>query len=251
MTHLFEQWNRVSGRLEEAQRIALFLDFDGTLAFIRRRPEEVSIDSAARDALLALARNPRFHISIISGRRRADLCSRVRVPGIRCLGLYGWEGRDAVQLPARTHRALQCVKNLMGQLIAQAPHVWIEEKVHALSIHYRGAAEIHAARVPALLHLLITPFRNLLRIQQGRAVWEVIPRELGDKGTAVTRELVNSPGALPIYLGDDRPDEAAFAALRGGITIAVGAEHATRAQYRLTGVPEVRTFLRRLRTEFA
>ena len=73
MRHLFDSWNHVSRRLRTASTIALFLDFDGTLARIRAHPEDVLVDREMRRILFALSRNPRFRIWVISGRRRAEL----------------------------------------------------------------------------------------------------------------------------------------------------------------------------------
>src|SRR5690349_8152835 len=101
MRHLFHSWNRVARRLRSRRTIALFLDFDGTLTPLRLRPEDVSLDEATRGTLSRLARNPRFRVWVVSGRRRADIRARIGVPGIRYLGLHGWEGRATKRLPAQ------------------------------------------------------------------------------------------------------------------------------------------------------
>src|SRR5947209_14539277 len=51
-----------------------------------------------------LAQSPRFRVWVVSGRRRADIRSRIKVPGIRYLGLHGWEGRPAPEIPEHTDR---------------------------------------------------------------------------------------------------------------------------------------------------
>ena len=76
-------------------------------------------------------------------------------------------------------------------------------------------------------------------------------KELGHKGLAVRRQLASTNPAVPIYIGDDRVDEPAFAALRDGITVRVGGHGPSRARYRLAGVAEVSVFLHKLREEFA
>jgi len=76
MNHLFQCWGEVAARLRSAPGIALFLDFDGTLARLRARPQEAWIEGSARQALAALARNRRFRIWVISGRRRSDVRAR-------------------------------------------------------------------------------------------------------------------------------------------------------------------------------
>ena len=89
--HLFQCWTQVHNRFKSSPAIALFLDFDGTLAPLQPRPEDVWLDDATRRTLSRLARSPRFRVWIVTGRRRTDVRARIRVPGIRYLGLHGWE----------------------------------------------------------------------------------------------------------------------------------------------------------------
>src|SRR6516165_11463924 len=91
MRNLLESWNTVRLRLRTAKTIVLLLDFDGTLADLRARPEDVELLPAARRVLRRLSRRQSMHVCVISGRRQADVCKRVAVSGVHCVGLYGWE----------------------------------------------------------------------------------------------------------------------------------------------------------------
>jgi len=251
MPHLFNHWNHVSRRLRSAPKIALFLDFDGTLARLRPRPEQVWLDGSVRQALAALARSPRFRVWVISGRRQADVRNRIRIPGIRYLGLHGWEGRGGA-LAQDTVRDLSCLLSRLEVALADVAGLWIENKEYAFAVHYGGVAEPDAMRARAILDSVTEPCSKHFRIECGKNVWEILPRELGDKGAAVKQQLSLLRGrSIAVYLGDDQVDEPAFAALRGGITVRVGPVCGTEARYRLSGVAEVATFLRRLGMEFA
>src|SRR5262245_12292247 len=95
---LFECWQQLTGELQAAARIVLFLDFDGTLVHFEMHPDAVQVPPTTREVLAALAASPRFRIYIVSARRRADLLAKVQVPGVRCLGLYGRESSGEIQL---------------------------------------------------------------------------------------------------------------------------------------------------------
>jgi trehalose-6-phosphatase len=60
---------------------------------------------------------------------------------------------------------------------------------------------------------------------------------------------LRSPGALPVYIGNDGTDETAFGALSSGLTARVGAARQTRARYFLRNPAEVARFLEQLEQE--
>ncbi len=126
--HLFRCWDRIASRFQSSSSVALFLDFDGTLAPLQPRPEDVWLDAATRRTLLRLTRSPRFRVWIVTGRRRADVRARVRVPGLRYLGLHGWEGRGASPVMEDSREAIACVKSWLSSLLLSVPGVWLEDK---------------------------------------------------------------------------------------------------------------------------
>jgi trehalose 6-phosphate phosphatase len=240
----------VARRIKAASRIVLFLDFDGTLTPIRRRPEDVPpLNLATRGLLHRLASHHRLKVIVISGRRLVDLRSRVHAPGVHLLGLYGWEGRGTP--PLRTERKLlQRVKRLVRDRLSALPGIWIEDKKLAIAVHYRGAlsAEVQAAR--RVVREVLDRFQPDLRLIEEKKAWQVVPCAVGGKGSAV-RKLLGKwrKQRLAIFAGDDLADESAFAALPYGITVQVGNTRPTEALFYLHNPGEVLTFLRRLEAE--
>jgi trehalose 6-phosphate phosphatase len=169
------------------------------------------------------------------------------VPAVRYLGLYGWERG---YLPPPRPGPVACAKELLSRTLPRLPAVWIEDKEYTFAVHYRGAPAQVRSMVAEHVEDAIAPWRHHLRIAPGKCVWEVVPSGLTDKGTAVRRELAGLPcGAVAMYVGDDRSDEAAFLALPGGIAIRVGGPCRSWARYRLNGAEQVPHFLEKLRAE--
>jgi trehalose-phosphatase len=247
MRNLLENWNVVRPRLRAAQAIALFLDFDGTLSPLQARPEEVELPPAARRALCRLSRRRHMNIWVISGRRQADVCARISIAGVRCLGLYGWENGALPKVDGPTRRMLTEARSELAQEVGRAGGLWIEDKDVTFALHYRGASANDIQRGRAIVERMRGAFGRWLNFAPGDHVWEVMPRRLRGKGQAVRRYLHRmSRYALPVYIGDDAADEPAFAALSRGITARVGPARPTYANFRLRNPAEVCRILERL-----
>jgi trehalose 6-phosphate phosphatase len=250
--HLFDCWPRIARRIKSAGHLTLFLDFDGTLARLRPRPEDVlPLDLPTRGLLQRLASRRRVVVYVISGRRFSDLKSLVQVPRIRLLGLYGWEGRGVPPM-GKERELVQRAKRLLAARLAEMTRIWLEDKNLGVAVHYRGAlpAEVRAAR--SVVRGVLQHFKPQLRLLEGKKVWELSPTAVGGKGFAVLRLLGKRHGpTLPIFVGDDATDESAFAALPRAITVHVGSTRRTQARFCLRNPGEVFEFLQRLEEEIA
>ena len=252
MHHLFDYWRQVSARLRAARAVALFLDFDGTLARLRPRPEDARLSYTTRRAMARLAGNSRVRVCVITGRKLTDILIRAGVPKVRYLGLHGWDSRGRAPLKLEVRETLDRAKRHLADQIADLPGIRIEDKGPVFAVHYRGAADRQVGLARASVRTMMAPVSTELRVLEGKYAWEILPKIIGDKGTAVQRELNRfSRHALPVYIGDDRTDEPAFAALPNGITIRVGRRTLTRAKFQLRDTAEVLKFLEKLETELS
>jgi trehalose-phosphatase len=252
MGNLLENWHTVRQRVRNAKAVALFLDFDGTLAPLQPRPEMVRVPPATRRVLRRLVCRKRLRVWVISGRRQADICRRIALPGMPCLGLYGWENGVQRPLDIATLRILTEARNGLASMLDSTAGIWMEDKGAALTVHYRGAKPAGVQGARAAVEKIRNTFGRSLRVAAGDHIWEVMPKELMGKGHAVRRHLQGvSRLALPVYIGDDLGDEPAFAALAHGITACVGPSRRTNARFQLRNPLEVCRVLERLDRDLA
>lgn len=237
-----ERWG-VSGRL------VLLLDFDGTLAPIVDDPGAAAIPSESRAALDRLMAMEGVTAAIVSGRGLGDARQRAGISGITYAGNHGMEidgpWIHRVHPEARAARpALELAREALERTLDGVPGAWVEDKLLTLSVHYRTTPAAHheMVRIAVASAAVLDP---ALQVTEGKMVLEVRPRVDWHKGRAVLYllEHIGAPPDAPVlYLGDDRTDEDAFAALAGlgeGVVIADPPPVATAARSFLRNPVEV------------
>jgi trehalose 6-phosphate phosphatase len=254
-----ERLAEVRPRIEN-RRIAVFLDYDGTLTPIVERPDLAVLSEDMRATLKVLAEQ--CTVVIVSGRERHDVERLVGLDTIIYAGSHGFDisGPEGTEIQHEEGASYvptiaQAADELEHQL-APVEGVIIENKVYALAVHYRL---VRADEVGHVEHVVdgVLERHPSLRKTGGKKVFELRPGVDWHKGKAVLWLLdalgLDGPDVTPIYLGDDLTDEDAFAALKGrGIGILVSdAPAPTAADYRLRDPGEVHIFLGKLGTVLA
>lgn len=244
---LFSAWPQVAGRVRGAKTIVLFLDFDGTLVRLRRKPKEVFLGAPTRRVLGRLARHPRVTLCFISGRRLADLRQRARVEGALYFGLHGWERSNGSPASLMSADRLREAMHWVEKQVRSLPGVRVEDKGICFGVHYRTARDSAVEEARGVIKKVLDRLGPDFRLLAGKKIWEIYPGEMGSKGLAARDLLKQIPGRkLAIYAGDDTTDETAFALLGSGVTIRVGKFHKTHAKFFLRSPIEVLTFLKKL-----
>ena len=244
--------------LSQAERLWLFLDYDGTLADFAPTPEHVHPDPELIDLLDQLVGHPRIRVAVISGRRLDHVETLVPVPGVFLAGTYGIEMRTCAgerinRLDYEIVRpALEALKPHWAQLIAERQGFFLEDKGWSLALHARFAADGEAEDVlsDAARVAVEKEFSGLFRVLGGHRFLEIAP-SLAHKGRTVDYLLSRYawPGARLLYLGDDDKDEEAFGVIkaREGVAAVVASEpRATTADCRLESPGAARRWLRTL-----
>jgi trehalose-phosphatase len=240
----------VKERIATADRISLFLDFDGTLVPIQADPALPRLDVTMAKTLQSLSGRDRLVTTIISGRAIEDLYSRVRLKGLIYAGNHGLEifGRNLRFIEraaaARQKQLEQLCEELRGQL-QPFDGVLVEFKGLTASVHYRKAAESALPAVETIMLAAVAREGRFFHMNQGLKVFEILPRTGWHKGAAVRwiNGQLGEGRILSIYLGDDTTDEDAFSVLPDAITIKVGSVPVTCARYRLPDPTAVQEFL--------
>lgn len=213
-------------RLSAAQRCALLLDYDGTLAPFHPDPRLASPYSGVREELNAVVRTD-TRLIIISGRAIDDLLPLLNLPcGVEVWGAHGFERlhadgrRERAFLSDAIRRELQTAGE--WQVEFKALGARIECKPASIAIHWRGRAPHIAQHIRDAV---------LKRLHSAGSALEPLDFDGGielrapgfDKGVAVNTVHVElGSDAVVAYLGDDQTDEEAFKALcEGGLSVLV------------------------------
>lgn len=228
---------RILQKIGRAERLWLFLDYDGTLADFATTPDEILPDEALISLIERLVSLPDIRVTVISGRRLAHIQALLPVPDMLIAGTYGLElympdGETVHRVDYEEVRPLlDALKGEWGQLLDGRVGFFLEDKGWTLAIHAKDADEgeataiLRQARQQANSLIKQTP-RDLFRLQGGHRFLECGPRA-ADKKRTVEHLLSTFPwvgDSLLVYLGDDDKDEVAFEAIQEheGIVGAVG-----------------------------
>jgi trehalose 6-phosphate synthase len=228
-----KQWLRE--RLQAADGLFVMTDFDGTVADIVADPDEAEVRERARQALEGVTAHPRGKVAVVSGRAVDDVRERAAVDGAYYAGNHGLELDDgdevSVHSGAREARErLPEICEAVKQAFAHDDGVFVENKGATATVHYRQA-DVDSDRVRTVVESILTDHdpERALRVTAGKQIVELRPAVDWGKGACVDllreRYTPDDEAWLPVYLGDDTTDEAAFEALDGeGIAVAVGSD---------------------------
>ena len=229
--------------------IALFLDFDGTLAEIAPRPDAVQVEPGLVETLERLRDRLGGALAIVTGRPVTVIDGFLAPSRLDAAGLHGVERRVGGAISggrAEDHPELrQQVQRLQAESRVLA-NVLIEDKGASVAVHWRLASADDAGRAEALVKDAADALGGTYRLQLGKAVGEIVPAQ-ATKAHAIRAFLEQAPyaGRRPVFFGDDRTDEIAFASVAedGGIAVRVG-DGDTVASRRLPDPAAVRALLR-------
>lgn len=204
-------------------KLALFLDVDGTLVGPHHSDREEGMSEQRLDVLRRLVERTNGATVILTG-RAIDMVDQFFAPLV--LSIAGMQGVDRRypdgrrDLPVLTAEEKQLLEGLAEDVAQLYPHVEVEWKSAALAF-------VYPENDPVVGHLLALAFERVghaFKVLRGRVAIDIVPLH-ADKGTAL-HDFMQHPtmaGRIPVHLGDDTPDEPAFVATRhhGGFGVTV------------------------------
>ncbi|WP_114395832.1 trehalose-phosphatase [Oleisolibacter albus] len=240
----FSSARDVAQALPPPDRLALFLDVDGTLIGPTHDDREAGVP-AEQLALLGRVRAlTGGALAILTG-RTIDMVDDMFGPLELPVG--GLQGADR-RLPdgrrtalSLTDRQRTIIHGLEQEIATALPGVTVERKLAGLTIVFDEDAEV-AARAAAIA---VRHVGTAFAVIRGRIAIDIVPPG-ADKGTALAIFAGETPfsGRQPVHIGDDVPDRPAFTAARrlGGFGVAVH-NPVSEADYALSSHDDVWTLL--------
>ncbi|XVE65032.1 hypothetical protein DITRI_Ditri07aG0149400 [Diplodiscus trichospermus] len=230
-------------KIAKNKKIAVFLDYDGTLSPIVDDPDCAFMSDDMRSAVKDVAKY--FPTAIISGRSRDKVYELVGLTELYYAGSHGMDimgpvshtesadhpdcirstdqqGKE-VNLFQPAREFIPMIDEVFKNLVENTKDIKgakVENHKFCASVHYRNVEEKNWPTVAQCVHDILKDYPRL-RLTHGRKVLEIRPVIDWNKGKAVeflleSLGLGDKDDVLPIYIGDDKTDEDAFKVLREG-----------------------------------
>jgi trehalose 6-phosphate phosphatase len=186
-------------------------DFDGTIAPIVKEPARAFAPTAVSRRLARLC--DYASVAIITGRSVADMPTRLDFKPHFIVGNHGLEGVPGWGNDNQRQRHLcqDWLATLSAALSNRTmfdPGIQIEDKGLSLSVHYRMAHDRTQAHTQlSRLFETLTPPADIIA---GKCVFNLLPPNSINKGSAMIRLMEISGAGSALYVGDDITDEHVF-----------------------------------------
>jgi len=240
------------GPLLQAKSAAFFLDYDGTISEIKRKPEDAVPNDEIKELFTCLENQENLDVYLISGRKKEDMdqwFSRYRLNLIAEHGYYyrhhnsaNWIVFDAQADLSWKNQIIDIFRLYAGM----TPGSNVEDKTSSVVWHYRNSdPEFGNWKANQLVAELYEMLSNLpVEIHHGQKIVEVGSMQV-NKGIVLDHFVqLNNYDAI-LCAGDDETDESMFryAGDAEMFSIKIGNDADTMAKFRISSPKAFRAFL--------
>ena len=240
------------GSLLQAKSAAFFLDYDGTISEIKRKPEDAVPNDEIKELFSRLETQKNLDVYLISGRKKEDMdqwFSRYPFNLIAEHGYYYRHHNAAEWIVFDTQADLSWKNQIIDifRLYAgMTPGSNIEEKTSSVVWHYRNSdPEFGNWKANQLVAELYEMLSNLpVEIHHGQKIVEVGSMQL-NKGIVLDHFVQLNKYDAVLCAGDDETDESMFRYMDDAemFSIKIGDGTDTMAKFRISSPKAFRTFL--------
>jgi trehalose 6-phosphate synthase/phosphatase len=239
--------------LLQAERTALFLDYDGTLADLKKKPVDAAPDEGIRHLFNLLQAHPSVDVFLTSGRKRDDMDQWFSAYDFNLIAEHGYyyKHRNASEWLIFDRQSDLSWKNQIVEIFqlysAMTPGSHIEEKTSSVVWHYRGAdPEFGNWKANQLVAELYEVLSNLpVEIHHGKKIVEVGSIQI-NKGRVMEYFLLSNNYDAVLCAGDDETDESMFRLDDKRIVSVKIGRGETSAKFRVNNPEQFRNLLQQL-----
>jgi trehalose 6-phosphate phosphatase len=250
MKNFWDHKKEIGSKLSGSPGILLFLDFDGTLSPIVTDFKNAKTDPAIKQRLELIVALDSVFVMIVSGRKLEYLKEKIDIPGLNLGGNHGLEwiiNGDYNRYPFdnNINRSLDAARKIYSELANKFHGIFIEDKSLSLSLHYRNLEEIGEEEFKDIFDRSIKPIKDegILEFIAGKKVIDARPKADWNKGKIVNMLKERFPDRMIFAVGDDTTDEDMFKESPDGITVRVGQDDASKAEYYVDDIADVNRLL--------
>ncbi len=232
---------------------AFFLDYDGTISEIKRKPEDAVPSREIEELFWRLKTEKNLDVYLISGRKKEDMDQWFSRYGFNLIAEHGYHYKhhNAAEWVVFDTQADFSWKNQIIDVFrlytGMTPGSFIEEKTSSVVWHYRNSdPEFGNWKANQLVAELYEMLSNLpVEIHHGQKIVEVGSMQL-NKGIVLRHFVQLNQYEAVLCAGDDETDESMFRYTDDAemFSIKVGDATNTAAKFRISGPKAFRAFLR-------
>lgn len=253
--YLWKNLQKLQKQIINAEKLLIFLDYDGTIVPIASTPQKVKFPKKIKVFLEKINSHSAIYVSIVSGRSLEEIKKQISIPDLCYAGNHGleWEINGKKHIYPKMNNYLKHlfrIKKTLIHLEVKYPGVVIEDKKLTLAIHYRQINRKYLSEFHTYIYSITKPLLDAfpIKLSKGKKIYEIKPAINWTKGDFVelairkltTKKNLNN---LTIYIGDDTTDEDVFFRLPNIVSIKVG-KNSSMAKYYLNNHQETIMFLR-------